>query len=192
MLRDPRDRYDASLSLWPEGRLRVGGATGRWLYSVELAERNAARHGDRYRIQRYESLVADPEGQARELAAFVGESFEPRMMEMHDMPTYRAKLEVAGEGRGGPLITDAFVGVHRGRIAEAELAFMQARAGAAMERHGYALDPVPMSRAARLRFLLVDWPVNAARMLAWSTRTRLARAMPRLAGRRPPAHHRAT
>jgi hypothetical protein len=169
----------------------VGGATGRWLYSAQLAERNAARYGDRYRIQRYESLVADPVGQARELAAFVGESFEPRMLEMGDMPTYRAKLEAGRDGRDGPLITDAFVGIHRGRIAEPELAFMQSRAGSVMERHGYALDPVPMSRGARLRFALVDWPLNAARMLAWSIRTQLARAVPRIAGRRPPAHHRA-
>jgi hypothetical protein len=191
MIRDPRDRYDASLSLWPEGRLRVGGATGRWLYSVALAERNAARYGERYRIQRYESLVAEPEAQARELAAFVGEAFEPQMMEMGGMPTYRAKLEAGRAGRGGPLITDAFVGIHRGRLAASELAFMQSRAGGAMKRHGYSLEPTALRGPARLRFLLLDWPLNAIRMLAWSARTEVARAMPRLAGRRPPAHHRA-
>ena len=29
MVRDPRDRYEASLALWPKGKLRAGGAVAR-------------------------------------------------------------------------------------------------------------------------------------------------------------------
>ena len=188
MVRDPRDRYDASLSLWPEGRLRAGGATGRWLYSVRLAARNATRHGDRYRVQRYESLVAEPEATVRELCAFVGVEFEPRMMEMGDMPSYRAKLE-AGRGTAAPLITDAFVGGYRGRLPTAELAFIQSRAAADMTRHGYALDPIHMDPIARVRYAVVSWPLNALRLAIWWARTKLARAVPRLAGRQPSQRH---
>lgn len=187
MVRDPRDRYDASLSLWPEGRLRAGGATGRWLYSVRLAERNAGRYGDRYRIQHYESLVRDPVGTVRELCAFVGEAFEPTMMEMGEMPAYRAKLEAAtaDRGPGTPLISDAFVGAFRGRLATSELAFMQSRAGGVMQRHGYALAPIRMSAGRRLRYGAVDWPLEMLRLTAWRVRTFLSRAAPRLAGRQP-------
>ncbi|MEO8509633.1 MAG: sulfotransferase [Chloroflexota bacterium] len=190
MVRDPRDRYDASLSLWPEGKLRAGGATARWLYSVRLAEQNAARYGDSYRIQHYEALVHDPEATIRELCAFVGEAFEPAMMEMGDMPTYRAKLE-AGRSRSsaGPLISDAFVGIFRGRLAPAELAFMQSRAGSTMRRHGYALEQVQMGNVARLRYLALDWPLDALRLAAWRARTIVSRIAPRFAGRQPPRRH---
>ncbi|MGH2386033.1 MAG: sulfotransferase family protein, partial [Candidatus Limnocylindria bacterium] len=61
MIRDPRDRYEASLRLWPNGRARAGGAAARWGYSVRLAERNMRRHPGRYRIVRYEDLVQRPE-----------------------------------------------------------------------------------------------------------------------------------
>ncbi len=189
MVRDPRDRYDASLSLWPEGKLRAGGATGRWLYSVRLAERNAARYGDRYRVQGYESLVADPEGTVRALCEFAGEPFEPAMMDMDAAPSYRAKLEAGRRADGGPLITDAFVGSYRGRLAVSELAFIQSRAGAAMRRHGYQLEPIEMRPGARLRYALVEWPLNALRLAAWRARTAAARALPRAAGRQPRGRH---
>jgi hypothetical protein len=191
MVRDPRDRYDASLSLWPEGRLRAGGATGRWLYSIRLAERNAARYGERYRIQRYESLVADPLSTVRELCEFVGEAFEPAMMEMGAMPSYRAKLEAGNPDRdpAASPISDAFVGSYRGRLAPSELAFMQSAAGSVMARYGYELDQVPMDRWSSLRYAILEWPLNAARLAAWRMRTWLARSIPRLAGRQPPRRH---
>ena len=47
MIRDPRDRYEASLALWPKGRMRAGGATARWRYSARLAQRNLRRHPQR-------------------------------------------------------------------------------------------------------------------------------------------------
>ena len=34
MVRDPRDRYEASLTRWPDGRGRAGGAAARWSYSA--------------------------------------------------------------------------------------------------------------------------------------------------------------
>src|SRR5690606_19411988 len=61
MIRDPRDRYAASLIRSPEGKGRAGGATARWLRSVRLAERNRRRYPDRYMVVRYESLVTQPE-----------------------------------------------------------------------------------------------------------------------------------
>jgi hypothetical protein len=97
MVRDPRDRYAESRARWPGGRLGAGGATARWLFSVRLGQRNARRHGDRYRLLRYETLVTDPEGTVRDLCAFLGEAFEPSMLELGAVPTYRAKLEASIE-----------------------------------------------------------------------------------------------
>jgi hypothetical protein len=186
MVRDPRDRYEASLAMWPEGRLRAGGAAARWLLSTRLARRNAARFGARYRVVRYESLVGDPEGAARELTAFVGETFEPAMLELGAMPDYRAKLEASTGGAGAPtLISADFVGAYRGRIPDADLAFIQHVSGPEMRRHGYRSDVVRFGALQRLRYIGGQLPLNLVRMLAWLGREWLGYRWPSRFGRRP-------
>ncbi len=183
MLRDPRDRYEASLRLWPKGRARAGGAVARWRYSVSLGERNRRRHPGRYRLVRYEDLVRDPAGVTRDVCGFVGEDFEPAMLEMDDAPTYRAKL-LAGSTTG-TLIDATHVGDFRGRIPAPELAFMQQQLGAPMQRLGYEPVPVPMTRAERVRYLALGWPVQAALMAAWSSLEALQHRLAGILGRRP-------
>ena len=193
MVRDPRDRYEASLQMWPEGRLRAGGAAGRWLLSTGLATRNRRRHGDAYLVLRYEDLVREPEAIVRRLAAFVGESFEPAMLELGAMPDYRAKLAAsvgsrAGDGQpAAPLITADFVGSYRGRIPVPELAFLQSVARSEMRSYGYTPDPIGMPAAERWRYRLIDLPLNLARMLVWRIRESVAYRAPRWLGRRPRA-----
>jgi len=193
MVRDPRDRYEASLQMWPEGRLRAGGAAARWLLSTRLAARNRRRHGAGYLVLRYEDLVTEPEETVRRLSDFVGEAFEPAMMELGAMPGYRAKLEASvatqptstRETVPRRLISPDFIGAHRDRIPRTELAFLQDVARGRMREHGYAPDPVLMPAAERWRYRLVELPVNVARMAAWRAREALAYRVPRWLGRRP-------
>ncbi|HXG39602.1 MAG TPA: sulfotransferase [Candidatus Limnocylindrales bacterium] len=191
MVRDPRDRYEASLSLWPEGRLRVGGAVARWLVSTGLALRNARRYPERYLVLTYEELVRSPEATARRVCAFVGEPFVPAMLEMGDLPLYRAKLERSvagladGRGEGSSPISSAFVGQWRGRIPARELAFLQAWAGRRMRAFGYPLEPVRLGLLERLRYVALDWPVNGARMAFWLAREAIHQRFPRWLGRTP-------
>ena len=56
MVRDPRDRYEASLALWPDGKGRAGGAAARWNYSTRLAARNLRRYPGRYLVIRFEDI----------------------------------------------------------------------------------------------------------------------------------------
>lgn len=185
MVRDPRDRYEGSLSMWPSGRGRAGAAAARWRYSLDLGERNALRWPDRYRLLRYEDLVRDPARVVADLCDFVGEPFEPRMMEMQDAPTYRAKL-AAGAG-GIARITATHIGDYRGRIPPHELAFIQGRLDGRMRRHGYLPDAVVMSPSERMRYALVQWPAQAARMVAWEAIERVQHRLPGIVGRRPPS-----
>lgn len=62
------------------------------VYEVALRWRDALRRGNaareqlgerRYREVRYEDLTLDPEGTLRELCAWLGEAFEPAMLEYH-------------------------------------------------------------------------------------------------------------
>jgi sulfotransferase family protein len=191
MIRDPRDRYEASLALWPKGRGRVGAACARWRYSVDLADRNRRRFGDRYLVVRYEDLVTRPEDTAREVSSFVGTEFEPQMLELRGMPSYRAKLEASVRNAGGDpeaagvLISPAFIGGYRGRIQPRELAFMQGRLGKRMVAHGYRLDPIPMAVRERLHYLLLDLPLNLARMYGWQGLETIQHHAPRWLGRTP-------
>jgi hypothetical protein len=184
MVRDPRDRYEASLRLWPAGRGRAGGAVARWRYSVAFGERNAVRYGSSYRVLRYEDLVSDPESVTRDLCAFVGEEFEPEMLELRAAPSYRQKLE-AGSDRRDRLISARYIGEYRGRIPLEEVAFIQHQLRRPMRRLGYAFDATPMSTARRLRYLTVGWPVEIVRMFAWTMLERLQHRAPGVIGRRP-------
>ena len=186
MVRDPRDRYQASLALWPKGKMRVGGATARWLYSVRLARRNLRRYPNRYLVVRYESLVAQPEPTMREICAFLDEDFVTAMLTMQGAPRYREKYGGGAAPDQSP-ITTAYIGRFRGAVAPRELAFMQAIAGRQMRGYGYELEPIRFSSRERLAFAAVDYPLNLVRMLAWRGIESLQQHFPGTIRRQPPA-----
>jgi len=184
MLRDPRDRYEASLALWPNGKGRVGGATARWLYSVGLARRNQQRYPDRYKLVRYETLVSQPEATLREVCAFLDEEYTPAMLTMEGAPRFRDKLG-SGSGSEPSPLSPAFIGRFRQAIPKREIAFMQAYAGREMVAYGYALEPIQFSFGEQLVFSLVDWPLNLARMTTWRTVEAIQHHLPARLGRKP-------
>lgn len=143
MIRDPR-RSGSSGGVSHIGRL--GWATGRWLTSAHLAERNRARYQDRYAVVRYETLAGDPEQTLRDILATLDEEFETEPLKA----LLDAELEVAPTD-GAP-VTAAFVDRYAGRDLVAL---------------GY---PTGSSQHARLgpAFYLVDLPANRAAMFVWS------------------------
>lgn len=168
MVRDPRDRHEASARLYPRGRGQVGASTGWWLASTQLAERNARRFPDAYRILRYEDLARAPEETVRSVCAFIGEPFEPAMLEMGEAPAY-AEMLGRRSGRSGAtsgLIVADHVGGYRGVTPEGDVAFIEAFAGGRMRRFGYGLDHPGLSWARRARLALMEQPGQAARLVA--------------------------
>ncbi len=187
MMRDPRDRYEASLALWPDGKGRVGGATARWLYSTRLADRNQQKYPERYKVVRYETLVSQPEETLREVCTFLSEEYLPSMLTMDGAPERRDRLSQRAHGQAGskaPLSTE-FIGRYRQAIPKREIAFMQMCAGREMRGYGYALEPIQFSLGQRLRLVLVDGPFNLARMLTWQTLETFQHHFPAQVGRKP-------
>jgi hypothetical protein len=186
MVRDPRDRYQASLEKWPDGKGRAGGAAARWRYSVALAERNSRRYPDGYLVVRFESLVEDPEAVVRRVCAFVGEEFHPAMMAMGDAPKHRALL-AEGSDPGAPdrILSDRHVGRYRSSVSPAELAFIQLHAGRLMRTYGYAPDKVNLPAGGWARFAITAWPNQMVRMLIWRGVEEVNQRLPGLFGRRP-------
>jgi hypothetical protein len=186
MIRDPRDRYEASLALWPNGRGRGGGATARWLYSVDLVKRNLKRYPDRYKVVRFETLVHQPEETLRDVCSFLGEEYTPAMLTMEGAPKHRDKLSQGCNGQPGQCPLSAkFIGRFQQTIPKREVMFMQMIARRDMLAYGYAPEQLQFSFKDWLLFSCNDWPLNLARMLAWRTLETMQHKFPSLMGRKP-------
>jgi len=186
MMRDPRDRYEASLTRWTEGKARAGGATARWLYSARLARRNAAHYPDRYLIVRYEELVSSPDETLRKVCSFLHEDFDSAMLTLCGADGYRAKLLQNARAVGAAsLINTAYIGRFRNHVAPGEIAFIQTFAAAEMRAFGYTPDPLLLSPAEHLRFWLIDRPLNLVRFMAWYGVELAQQNFPSLVGRMP-------
>jgi hypothetical protein len=182
LVRDPRDRYEASLAKWPEGRGRAGGAAARWRYSLRWAERNQRRHPDAYLVVRFEDLVTSTETTLRRVCDFLGEPYEPGMLTMTAAPEFRSGL---GEDHHATLLSAEYLGRYRGLVPDGELAFMQLHLGGMMRRHGYMPDPVVMGPRRRFEFAVTEWPSNAMRALAWTAAETAHRRWPQRLGHQP-------
>ncbi|HZD10201.1 MAG TPA: sulfotransferase [Candidatus Binatia bacterium] len=186
MVRDPRDRYEASLARWPEGKGRAGGATARWLYSTSLAERNAQRYPDHYKIVRFESLVRAPEEILRDVCSFLGEPFVPEILAMPGALKHRDRL--VGDRDLPPEacpLSVQFIGQFRTKVPAREIAFMQMFAGRRMQAYGYALEPLHFSKTERAAFFLVTLPNHWLRMAVWRTMESLQQNFAQVVGRKP-------
>ena len=186
LVRDPRDRYEASLARWPQGKGRAGGATARWLYSMQLAERNLKRYPNNYKIVRFETLIAQPEETLRQVCTFLGEAFLPEMLAMPAAPKHRARLMKESQSKNGqtPLST-ACIGRFRQNIPKPEIAFMQLHAGRKMRTYGYLSESLDFSLSDWLRFTYAHWPNQMVRMVAWRTIEAAQHNFPGKFGRTP-------
>ncbi len=186
MIRDPRDRYEASLAKWPEGRGRAGGATARWLFSTRLAERNEQRYEGRYVTVRFEDLVRSTEDTIRGVCAFLDEDYEPEMLAMAGADKFRRSLGGEADVKGPTgLLSESFIGMYRRNISDSDLRFMELHAGRRMQRYGYELTSDEWSFVRSVRFGLVDWPDQMARFAAWRVGEMAHHYWPRRLGHKP-------
>jgi hypothetical protein len=160
MVRDPRDRYEASTAPRQRRGGKAGMATARWLASAVLGQRNLRRYPGRYTIVRYEALLADRERVLRDVCAFVGEEFAPGMLTLEGAMRFgREEDEAEAQRDDRP----------RAALSPREVAFVQAYARREMAAYGYQPRQVRLSLGERLLFYCVDLPANLARAAAWRT-----------------------
>jgi hypothetical protein len=186
MIRDPRDRYEASLALWPKGKGRAGGATARWRYSIRLAERNLSKYPGDYLIVRYEDMVLRTEETLRDVCRFLDETFRPEMMNMPGAPERRKKLMTGAQLKStqSPLSSE-FIGRFRTTVSERDITFIQLHAGRMMRAYGYSPDPLHLPLHEWALFVTFGWPNQVARMMAWQAVEALQQRFPAYVGRKP-------
>ena len=184
LIRDPRDRYEASLALWPEGKGRAGGATARWEYSTGLAKRNLEKYPQSYLTLRFEDMVSDSESTLKEICAFIDEQFTLEMLSMDGAEKFRAQL---GKSEGDNLLSETYIGRYRDSIPADEIAFMQMLLKNPMRLYGYALDQIEFSFQKTFQFWISTWPKNLIRMYVWRIQELIQHNFPKRFGRKPSA-----
>ena len=153
MLRDPRDRFAASLAGGGIGRGGLSTACEEWLESAGLGERHAAAYPDRYRLVRFEDLARDPRETVNRVLAFVG---EPVLTADRDVPV--------------PVTLMTGIGLYRSTLSARAVALIEAFCGPRMLQHGYRAESPALGAVDRLRLALVDRPWAAASLIAWRAR----------------------
>lgn len=171
IIRDPRDRYASALKRWKVIRGEAGSGAAAWLASVRLARRNEKRFPGRYLVVRYETLAAQPEATLHTICQFLNEPYSPAMLAMHGAENFRDEGGNSSYGNRQPgQISTSSIGRYRQMLSPQAIAFIQTAARRQMLAFGYEIDPLPWSTRERLRFALLEWPLNMARLLAWHSR----------------------
>lgn len=171
MMRDPRDRYASVLTRWKSRRGRVGAGIAMWLSSAALAEENQRLYPQQYKVVRYETLASEPEETLKEICAFIGERYEPDMLTMKGARKFRDDGSNSSYGDRKPgVISTSSIGRYRQVLNTRQIAFIQHKAEAEMQRYGYKPDTMSLAAGDRIRFSLVDWPLNQLLFLAWHMR----------------------
>lgn len=178
LMRDPRDRHASVIRRYPNQRKGLTSVTGRWIDSHLAARRNLARHGDRYRVVRYETLAQEPEKTMRELCDFLELGYEPDILAMKAVDEQR---EQGGNSSFGPQAPGSISTRSIGRYAEIldprEIAFIERLCRQGMKEYDY---PPSEPHPGRV-FVLTAFPVLAARTRLWrleEARQRRRRVIP--------------
>ena len=135
-----RDGRDVALSYRAAffGPKHVYHLAQRWGQYLAAAEESQAVLGEGgFLPVRYEDLVVEPERELRRICAFLGEEFAPAMLTSH-----RAPIALIADQRNlanlrRPVLTDN-VGKWRREMTAREIRIFEARAGAGLDRYGYA------------------------------------------------------
>ena len=166
MIRDPRDRYASVRKRHGRDNPRLGGSTGRWLFSINRALHNLKRYPDQYKIVCFEDITRDPEGVMRDVCAFIGEEFAPSMMSMsgaaeHTNVGGNSSFEKIEPGK----ISTKPVGRYREVLSNLEITYIQMFTGKFMERFGYQKHEVRLSAGERFKFYGSVLPASILRMV---------------------------
>lgn len=165
MIRDPRDRFASVIARWKARRGGVGAGVAEWQSSAFLAERNAQRYPNRYRIVRYEDLVCHPERELAVICDFLGVPYTSEMLEMRGAPEFRRQGSNSSYGprQVGVIATDS-IGRYRDVLSEPQVRFIEGRLGGHMTRFGYN---VREQSVASLPYLLGTFSHEIMRYCGW-------------------------
>jgi hypothetical protein len=135
-----RDGRDVACSIVPQrwGPDNVKDAARRWVSCIEAGVKQRG-DAERYMEIRYEDLVLHAERELRRLCAWIGEPFDPAMLDYHAKDHDLApRTESSADQVDKPLYTSA-IGRFRRDLAPRDLRKFEKIAGTTLEFLGYPL-----------------------------------------------------
>lgn len=174
LIRDPRGVVRSEReTTW--GSRSVCRVTRRWCRVVDEAARLQRRlPADRFRIVRYEDLVSEPEGTLRAICDFLGESFEPQMLQFHERPAsergFRAD-ETWKQNTLGP-VDAGRIEQWRSDLSPAQIRMIERVAGSRLEQHGYVRHQPRVGRLGLIAGWIMDHLVWACELVTGVLRGR--------------------
>jgi hypothetical protein len=166
--RDPRDRYASVRKRHGRDVPRLGGANGRWLFSMNKALDNQKRYPDQYKIIRFEDLASDPEKTMKDVCAFIGEDYSPEMLSMSGASDHTSSGGNSSFGKIEPgKISQKPIGRYREVLSNIEIAYIQMFTGKFMRQLGYEQEPIKLSAGEMLKFYGQVLPSSLMRMVGW-------------------------
>ena len=157
-----RDGRDAALSMLDkyerdEFHVDIFFAARNWVRRIRRAQRAGSRIGpDLYYELRYEHLIDDPEGQLRAVCRFLGEIYEPGMIEYHRVARERIPADSHFFSNVRNPLSQLRVGRWRQEMSQADQRLVQRVAGKLLVELDYTLadlGPMSIPELARLAAL---------------------------------------
>ncbi len=155
MIRDGRDAALSARAKWGHSRpyMDLSYLLHNWVRNVRAGRESGRLLGrDRYYECRYESLVTDPEASLRALCDFLGEPYDPSMLDYQRV----ARRQPASKGahlEAREVLHSGSIGRWRREMTPFQRQLAQTVAGPLLAELGYAPDEdlAPLSTAGKLR-----------------------------------------
>ena len=161
-----RDGRDAALSMLDkyerdEFHVDIFFAARNWVRRIRSAQAAGARIGPKlYHELRYESLIDDPARELRAICAFLGESYEPEMIDYHRTARERIPANSHFFSNVRNPLSRQRVGRWQQEMELADQRVVQYVAGKLLAELGYTLadlGPMSMPELARLAALAIKY-----------------------------------
>jgi len=148
-----RDGRDTALSTYtvPFGPNYVADCAMLWKNSIKASRKGASKIPSQcYMELRYEDLIEDPEKYLKQVCEFLGEAYEPEMLEFHRGSTKLVpEWEKSWHAQTSGSLTSRNIGKWRTQFSPKEIKLIEILSGDELVRNGYALE--------RPRISFGDW-----------------------------------
>ena len=115
---------------------------------------------------KYEELVREPVKVLKKICEFIGETYDPRMLEFHKTPIGVARGKQKDHAPLGRPVTDKYIGIYKRLLSVRDLQIYASVAGEAHKEAGYELDvePIEISEQDNAFWRELDGRIRAAKL----------------------------
>lgn len=115
---------------------------------------------------KYEVLVREPEKILKQVCDFLGEKYDPAMLEFHKTDLAKARGATKDHKPLGHAASDKYIGIYKNLLSLREQRIFTTVAGKELEEAGYELDvqPIEISKEEEELFWELDGRIRAATM----------------------------